>query len=225
MRTNALRIAQSLVAVMLAASSSLAFGGTLNLSTGLNASGGLLTTCGAADAHWTVTFQGVTAPAQVDVAGCNFGNWVANGPNSAWISHTVAGDDGPAPYFFSTTFSLADTTGASLSGAWGIDDGGFISLNGIQLDANSGPGASSALTAVSTNSGFVAGLNTLSITINLADRVIEGVRFEGSVTGNIGGPSSVPEPGSVSLVMTGAALGLARLLKRTYAIRSHLPSN
>ena len=64
----------------------------MNLSTGLDASGNLITTGGVNDANWTVNDTshdpGVTTPAKV-VTPSNadwYSGWVANGPNSDWIA-------------------------------------------------------------------------------------------------------------------------------------------
>ena len=63
-----------------------AFAGTANVSTGLDASGHLITTDGGFDAHWLVQqASGQFTPAQVVMPQDPdwFGGWLPNGPNSA----------------------------------------------------------------------------------------------------------------------------------------------
>src|ERR1700719_1465324 len=104
------------------------FAATLNLSTGQNPSGTIYTTGGQIDANWTVD------PGSTDLAGTAqtvfpnnldwFGGWLGNDSSSDWIARNAnVQDNGPAPYTFFYRFTLANTTGASMSGSWAIDDG------------------------------------------------------------------------------------------------------
>jgi hypothetical protein len=74
---------------------------TINLATGLDAAGNLITTGGLPDAHWTVEqIGGGTGPGQVVTPGnADWGpSWVANGPHSDWIARNAnTWDQGPAP--------------------------------------------------------------------------------------------------------------------------------
>jgi len=208
-----------LLATILFAAVPAAFAGTLNLSTGLDASNNLITSGGLSDAHWTVNEQaGGTGAAQTVYPGNAdwYGGWLDDGPNSDWIARDASiSNNGPAPYTFQVTFSLADTTGASLSGSWAVDDSGTIDLNGNQI-GSLGSGAWGGLTSVSDNSHFVTGLNTLSITISSDDEFLEAVRFEGSVTGDLGSPA-VPEPASMVL-LAGGMLAIAVAKRRRKAV-------
>lgn len=182
------------------AGSMILHGGTLNLSTGLDASGNLITSDLGCDAHWTVTGSGACSggAAQVVMPGDAdwYGGWPANGPNSAAITRNASVQDNGNPLpTFSVNFYLADTTGASLSGSWGIDDGGYIALNGNTLATG---GCCISMSGVSSSTGFVTGLNTLSIVMTSTDDFLEGVRFEGSVSGDL-----TPEPGTILLFATG----------------------
>jgi hypothetical protein len=194
---------------------------TLNLSTGLDSNANLITTDLGCDANWVQTSGPSDSCAgnagQVVMSGDPdwYGGWVADGPNSNWITSDASrtGNGAPLPVTYEVSFYLADTAGASLSGSWTVDDGGEISLNGTQLQSL-GDGNWSSLSPLTTDTtDLVAGLNTLSISITDSDDYLEGVRFEGSVTGD-GASFVTPEPGSLTLLGLGAlALGLMRRRK------------
>jgi len=198
--------------------------GGLNLATGLDASNNLISSGGVNDAHWTVTPDPTYSPTGIpqtvfpDSPDGAFFAWAANGPNSDWIARNAnTSDNGPAPYTFSLTFTLtaSQLASASISGAWAVDDGGELSLNGDQI-ATLASGAWGSLTSFSVPLGsadFVAGTNTLSITITDADQLWEAVRLEGSL--------SVPEPSTVTLSMIGImVLGGSLVLRRRHVSKA-----
>jgi PEP-CTERM motif len=205
-----------IVAVLVALGLPAAFGTTLNLSTGLDAGGSLITADQGCDAHWVAVAGPATvcsgAAAQVVMPGdADWGGpgWVGNGPNSDWItSNSTSNTNGSPLPTYEVRFYLADTTEAEITGSWTIDDAGDILLNGNLL-ASLGNGNWGSLHAVSASSGFVAGLNILSIRMTSSDNNIEGVRFEGSVTGDV----TTPEPASLAL-LAGGLLALAFRLRR-----------
>jgi hypothetical protein len=200
--------------------------GTINLATGFDSSNNLIGTGGVTDAHWTVD-PGPTSPLGLTqtVFPNNadwYGGWLGNGPNSDWIARNAnVTDNGPATYTFYRTFNLSgyDLSTVSLSGAWAIDDGGHLNLNGTQLGAELNPGNWTALNPFSVATGsplFNQGLNTLSITLDQSDQFLEGVRLEGLVTGT---QVTIPEPTTLTMVgVTVAGLAGYRLRRRKVAV-------
>ncbi len=162
---------------------------TINLATGLDASNNLISTNGTADNNWTVDEPagGTGAAEAVTAAGADwYGGWVADGPNSDWIARNAnVSNNGPAPYTFYRTFDLTgyNLADVSIAGAWTVDDGGTLYLNGHAIASlNSGSWGSLNDFAIPAGSPFLnAGLNTLSITITQSDENFEGVNLEGSV--------------------------------------------
>lgn len=175
----------------------------VNLSTGLDASDTLITVGNTLDAHWTVdqppAGSGIAA-AKVVAAGNTGGAffaWAANGPKSSWITidPNVLGNGSVIPYTYYRSFllSVSDLANASVSGVWGIDDAGDLRLNGNLLSSvNSNYAVTQAFSAASGSGFFVAGLNTLAITMTSSDNAWEAVRLEGALT--------VPEPSTLALL-------------------------
>src|SRR5665213_3156195 len=200
-----------------------AVAGTLNLSTGQDSNGNIISSGGVTDANWAVTQDATFDPTGTTqtVFPNNadwFGGWVADSAASDWIGRNASvTDNGPAPYTFSFTFDLADTIGAAISGGWTIDDQGILLLNGNTIGTLGG-GSWGALTNFSDNtqSDFNAGVNTLAITLTSDDRFLEGVNLAGSLTGDIGS-ANTPEPATGLLPIAGA--GLAALIYRTKRLR------
>lgn len=192
------------------------FCATINLATGLDGSGNLITAGGTSDANWTVVDPtgGTAAAAQVVSSSSAdfFGGWVANGPNSDWIAANAnTTNNGPAPYTFTRTFDLTgfDSTSASLTGGmWTIDDGGTLALNGTTLGTLGSGNWTSLHAFTAPSSDFLPGVNTLTITITSSDQFEEGVRLEGNLSVNrlIAG---VPEPSTFVLLGLGLVAGAA----------------
>lgn len=179
-------------------------------STGVTASG-VATTGNGADIHWTLA----GGPAYTGGTNGQFpiGPWVADDGSSRWITPTTnAGDGTPVTtYSFSTSFDLTgySLNGASIGGTFAADDSATIFLNGVQVGA-ANQGGYSFRTGFTINSGFVAGLNTLTfVALNSGagptglNVVVSGVAF-------------VPEPATWSLMIAGFGMvGFAARRRRT----------
>jgi hypothetical protein len=138
---------------------------------------------------------------------------------SGWISTSATSDfNGPAPYTFSMTFSLAgfNLNTVSISGLWSIADGGTLSINGFQvasLDVSTNPWGTMHPFSINNPADFNQTLNTMSITVTQSDQVFEAARFEGVVTGSI----TTPEPGTLVMFGTGI-VGIAGIMRRKFLV-------
>jgi hypothetical protein len=140
-------------------------------------------------------------------------NWVANSATSKWVSPT-ADQSFPGPgnppgwYYFQTTFNLTgfDPSTASFNFRWATDNSATLFLNGVSTGFTRPDSAFSSFTsALTVNTGFVSGLNTLTLKVlNSGDsNSPTGARFEFLST------SAVPEPASAALFLLGVpAIGL-----------------
>ena len=142
--------------------------------TGLSSSGQLLSG-GTADSHYSI----VSAPSP-DTAGqamttteSGITTWVAEGPNSEWISpHTNEGTTSGEPagsYTYQTTFNLTGFNPSTtvLTGEFAAAYSlGMIMLNGENTGiVSDGQSDSATFRSFSISSGFVGGVNTLDFVI------------------------------------------------------------
>jgi PEP-CTERM motif-containing protein len=178
--------------------------------TGLNNSGGLLAD-GAVDPH----YQLIASPSTVYPPGSplfvvNSNNypippWMANGPNSKWLSlQTIPIGVTSGNYIYRTTFDLTgyNPATARIDGNWtGDDDGIDIKINALStLNSYSGPNQFMVFHPFTITNGFSPGLNTLDFIINNGlDRT--GIRTELSLV-------AVPVPEPSTLVLCGIGFGL-----------------
>jgi hypothetical protein len=182
-----------------------AFADTLNVqSTGL-------APVGNADPNYTLVSAPAGASSTVATVSTANGNWYQPTGVPQWIDPSGSGD-GAEPFgifVYTTTFTIGageDPSTAILNLNFAADD-----LVGILLNGNSvfGPGGSfSSLTALTVNSGFQIGVNTLEFDVDNSGGGPTGLYVEasGSVT------PVVPEPSSIALLGTGllSVAGVAR---------------
>jgi hypothetical protein len=186
-------------------------------NTGVDNSNALLS-LGSIDLHYLLLSSplGVGTP----FVGTNIpGTYIANGPNSQWISPTNnASDSDPVGlYTYTTTFSLpAGFTSASLSGQWATDNEAALSLNGGPTIATTGAADFGAFSPFTITSGFVAGLNTLTFAVtNEGGPTALRVEINGSFS------TTVPDAGSSAALLGGALLALG-IFRRMSECRGHI---
>ena len=163
---------------------------TINLGTGLDSAGHVVTAGNQLDANWKVTHA--TKPKHEGSGYSVFpGNadwypgWLVNGPRSAWIAGNPDDANGNGKLVATRTFTLAANQAAAgtFSGtAATLDDSGTVLLNGKQI-ASIGDSNWGALQPITVPPGsLVPGVNTLEIRIDASDTYLEAVRFEGTLT-------------------------------------------
>lgn len=183
-------------------------------NTGTNASNVALGADGLSDSHYQIVAS--THSSYVGSQAVTYRNsaWVANDADSRWISLTGNGTpvDGTTTYRLTFNLTGVDLNSVSISGLWGVDNNGWINLNGAYTGNQLlGTQYSSfqTLHAFTLNSGFVAGLNTLDFIVE--DKgVVTGLRVDSLV----GTANAVPEPASWALMLGGFAILGASLRRR-----------
>jgi len=166
----------------------------LVLSTGLDATGNVITTGGTPDPHWTVLPSGASTPQTAYVVAPGEGGWSSNwsyygyadGPQSSVITVNPNAAQGDPNSTYSTTFNL---TGYSLNnlclvGAVQGDPYGTLLLNGIAITATNQFFGWEGLTPISIAlqaSGLNPGANTLSYQLASSWDGYEGFRLQGSI--------------------------------------------
>jgi hypothetical protein len=202
-----------------------AFGTTTTLpGTGFDISGNPLA-AGSVDPWWTLDHNPVDQTHNAYFIAPGTGNWwpgyigntnAAVFSGSGWISTDASSSyNGPAPYTFSMTFSLAgfDLNTVSIAGLWSIADGGALAINGFvvdTLDQSTGPWGTMHSYTINNPSYLLQGTNVISMTVQQSDQYYEAARFEGTLTGT---QTAIPEPSNWLLVGSGV-LGLAGVLRR-----------
>jgi hypothetical protein len=133
-------------------------------------------------------------------------SWIANGPNSQWITPTTDASDNVAPgtYTYTTTFSLpVGFTDAMLSGQWATDNSGAMSLNGGPTVSTTPDAGFTAFTPFTIASGFVPGTNTITFSVlnSTTEASPSGLRVEIS-----GFFTPIPEPSTSMTALLGSGL-------------------
>jgi hypothetical protein len=178
-------------------------------NTGLNGFGGLLTGGnGDTDFHYVIRSG---PPGGTDV-GYPIGTvayfnvaYLADGPNSRWISSTGTGGLSAGTYDFQTTFNLTGFNPASTTITVSCATDNLLDhfqVNGITV-AGDCDGFSSFGAPFVVNTNFVAGLNKLDFF--MVDLSLP-MAFRAEFTSNTAPLSGVPEPATVLLSSTGLAL-------------------
>jgi hypothetical protein len=160
--------------------------------------------------------------------------WAAPGANSTWVSNNPnsapGGSVNEAAGIYSYTTTFTTLAGSTYAGAiWVLaDDTASILLNGnaipvvnlLGLDTHCSDSGIGCLTPTLINlpsAYFVDGINTLRF--DLQQTILStGLDFYGTIIGTagpVGGPTAVPEPGTLFLLGTGLIGSAGFLMRRS----------
>jgi hypothetical protein len=189
----------------------------LNLSTGLDASGNLITTGGVPDPHWTVTPSGATSSQTAYVVAPGEAGWspnwspygYADGPKSSVITLNPNAAQGSPHSTYSTAFNLSgyNLNNLCLVGAVQGDPYGTLLLNGNPITSQLYPWQGLAPIGISLQTaGVNQGANTLSYQFVSNWDNYEGFRLQASIqtcgaslTGGLSLVSAIPANGAASV--------------------------
>jgi hypothetical protein len=183
-------------------------------NTGVDSLGNLVA-AGAAASFWTLTAEPAGATETIGSDAFRYHNpaYFADTATAAWVAPTASGNAGAGgDYTYSLTIDLTglNPLTASISGIFGTDNDGSIFLNGNAPVATTAFAGFGSTTNFTINSGFVAGLNTIHVTMdNGGDPTAFFVQFSSATAAPL---SAVPEPGAIVLTLAGLA-GLALRLR------------
>ncbi|MEQ1885988.1 MAG: hypothetical protein ABL967_13070 [Bryobacteraceae bacterium] len=178
-------------------------------NTGVNVSNTLVSS-GASTAFWTLSSKPGGASQAIGSNPFRYfnGAYASDTVAAAWVSpgsDGTAGVGGVYTYDLSVDLTGFDPATASISGTFSTDNEGSIYLNSDNPVATNSGAAFGSMHAFTLNSGFVAGLNTIHVTVNNAgDPTAFIVQFSSATaTPNVPG---VPVPASVWLTIAGLTL-------------------
>ncbi|HEY1902662.1 MAG TPA: Ig-like domain-containing protein [Terracidiphilus sp.] len=174
----------------------------INVSTGLNASGGLITTNNTNDGHWVVYTTGITSTPSESTFGSPalgaaqplltvgqgdagfYSGWPADGPTSDWVNINPNSNQGNTFGLYYTTFNVPGPTVPSnlcLVGTLAIADNGLLAINGTAIMGNLGNQDSLNPINIPVSSSLVVGSNTLALGWGSNDNNYEGLRLGASI--------------------------------------------
>jgi len=188
-------------------------------NTGVNSSN-VLVAAGGQASFWTLSAKPSGA---VETLGSNPFRfnccYFADTSNAAWVAPQASGNAGlNGIYIYDLVVDLTgfDPTTASISGTFGTDNDGSISVNSNAPAATTCFACFGSPTAFTISSGFVAGLNTIHLSVNNGgDPTAFFVSFT-SATATPTAPPATPIPGTLLLSMIGI-LGLGLYMWRRSA--------
>jgi hypothetical protein len=194
-----------------------AFAATITLhNTGVDSTDTLVA-AGAQASFWSLSAEPGGASEAIGSLPFRFraGSYFADTASAAWVSPGANGNAGAGGFYtYDLAFNLAglNPATASISGIFGTDNDGSISLNNNAPVATQSFAAFGSPTSFAFNSGFVAGLNTIHVKVdNGGDPTAFFVQLSGTASV---GDNTVPEPGTVVLTCAGL-LGLLVIRRRT----------
>jgi hypothetical protein len=182
----------------------------INVSTGFNASGQLITTNNTNDANWAYIPQTGTpsestfgCPSSITPtpAGCTTGTatplqtvgpgdtgwwtggWPANGPSSDWINLNPNSTSGNTYGLYYTTFNISGSVPSNLClvGSMWLDDQGLLALNGTAIMNNISGYNTRAYPLNIPLTNLVTGENVLSLGWGSTDNAYEAFRLQATI--------------------------------------------
>jgi hypothetical protein len=170
--------------------------------------------CDLLDPNYTLT----AAPAGVTLGNVfstpTVSTWVTPSSGSSWINpFGVNGTQPAGNYTYQETFTLASTTGASLTGEFAADNEATMFLNGTLIASTvNGIFGFEQFTPFSTSSDFLIGTNTIDFIVDNTAPSPTGLEVEISGASSVG---TTPEPSSLILMGSGV-LALAGVVRRKH---------
>lgn len=191
-------------------------------NTGVNASD-ILVSPGAQASFWTLAAEPAGATEAIGSNPFRYHHpaYFADTATAAWVAPTASGNAGAGGFYtYALTFDLTgvDPTSAIISGIYGTDNDGSISLNGNSPVATTSFAGFGSTTPFSFTSGFVAGLNTIDVRVdNGGDPTAFFVEFTSATASSSG--SATPELATLFPVCFGllgviAGVSRRRMLRR-----------
>ena len=153
------------------------------VSTGLDASGNLITTGDTIDPHWFVNGTSTNAKVVDSTDADWWSPWLANGPGSSWIAPNpdVAAPPTSGNTLTNTFNWSGSTSNVCMVGAWGSDGYSTLNLNGQPILTNVvGFNPLTSFNA-SIGSSLIAGTNTLTLVWGGEYSANTGFRLQASI--------------------------------------------